>query len=245
MKHEEVEELLVGHALGTLEPDEEATVEAHLAEGCDDCEGALRELTELTARLSYSVPQAEVSPSVKERLMASVAGQKPKAASGSQRIWRMGWAAAGIAALIAVVIGLVALSLQEENRRVRRELAEASDITALLGAPGMQFVSLEGIEPNGQAFGKVVLDPDLGAGVVYMYRLPQTPEGMEYQLWVMREGKPTSAGVFTVTENGSAMLRMDELADPTGIASFQVTIESEGGEISPTGMMYLTGPVLH
>jgi anti-sigma-K factor RskA len=75
-----------------------------------------------------------------------------------------------------------------------------------------------------------------------MYRLPQTPEGMEYQLWVLREGKPTSVGTFTVAEDGSAMLKLKALPTPTEIASFEVTIEPEGGMPQPTGMMYLTGP---
>ena len=101
---------------------------------------------------------------------------------------------------------------------------------------------LKGVEPNTQAFGKVVLDPERGAAVVHMYRLPQTPEGMEYQLWVMREGKPTSVGLFTVAENGRGILKLHGLPDPSSIASYVVTIEPEGGQSEPTGMMYLTGP---
>ena len=128
------------------------------------------------------------------------------------------------------------------NRGLKKQLNDAQDVTNLLGSPGMQFVDLEGVDPNPQAFGKVVIDPDKGAAVVYMYALPQTPEGMEYQLWVMREGKPTSAGLFTVSNDGSAMLALEDLSDPNAINEFLVTIEPIGGEISPTGMMYLTGP---
>lgn len=131
---------------------------------------------------------------------------------------------------------------QEEIETMRRDLAAYEDATLLLGQPGMQFVDLNGVEPNAQAFGKVVIDPNRGTGIVYMYRLPQTPEGMEYQLWVLREGKPTSVGTFTVAEDGSAMLSMKSIPSPTEIASFNVTIEPVGGMPEPTGMMYLTGP---
>lgn len=131
---------------------------------------------------------------------------------------------------------------QEEIETMRRDLAAYEDATLLLGQPGMQFVDLDGVEPNAQAFGKVVIDPNRGTGIVYMYRLPQQPEGMEYQLWVLREGKPTSVGTFTVADDGSAMLSMKSLPSLTEIASFRVTIEPEGGMPEPTGMMYLTGP---
>ncbi len=133
---------------------------------------------------------------------------------------------------------------QQELETMRRDLAAYEDATLLLGQPGMQFVDLNGVEPNAQAFGKVVIDPNRGTGVVYMYRLPQTPEGMEYQLWVLREGKPTSVGTFTVADDGSAMLSMKSIPSPVEIASFNVTIEPEGGMPEPTGMMYLTGPDL-
>jgi anti-sigma-K factor RskA len=133
---------------------------------------------------------------------------------------------------------------QEELETLQRDLAAYEDATVLLGQPGMQFVDLSGVEPNAQAFGKVVIDPNRGTGIVYMYRLPQAPEGMEYQLWVMREGKPTSVGTFTVADDGSGMLSMNAVPDPTEIASFEVTIEPAGGMPEPTGMMYLTGPDL-
>jgi hypothetical protein len=48
--------------------------------------------------------------------------------------------------------------------------------------------------------------------------------------------------MFTVNEDGGAMLALEELSDPGKIASFLVTIEPEEGQQAPTGMMYLTGP---
>jgi len=121
-------------------------------------------------------------------------------------------------------------------------LSETQDVTDLLSSPGMKFVDLQGVEPNTQSFGKVVVDSEKGQAIVYMYRLPMVPEGMEYQLWVMRDGKPTSAGLFTVTEDGQGVIMLDDMVNPAEIPTFLVTIEPEGGENVPTGMMYLTGP---
>jgi anti-sigma-K factor RskA len=183
-------------------------------------------------------PPAELEGKVMSKIGGGGRKEEP---SRPRRLQFPYWMAAAAAVIIvAMGSGYVLLALQ--NSKLKNQLVEASDVTALLKSPGMQFVDLEGVDPNPQAFGKVVMDPDKGAAVVYMYRLPQTPEGMEYQLWVMHEGKPTSAGVFTVNPDGSAMLALEELDDMGPIGSFAVTIEPAGGEVEPTGMMYLTGP---
>jgi len=242
MSHDEAFGLIEAYAFGTLEDDEQKRLEAHLDSGCPECCSRLREVAELSAKLAEDIPQLSPPAQLKNKIMNKIKAPGDEAHTGQTRLFRrFSWMSA-VAAV--VVIGLVAgsLTLLRVNRDLRRELVNAQDVTSLLNSPGMQFVDLQGVDPNPQAFGKVVLDPDKGAAVVYMYRLPQTPEGMEYQLWVMREGKPTSIGTFTVNEDGSAMLAMDEITDPSKIASFLVTIEPAGGRVAPTGMMYLTGP---
>ena len=242
MEHKEARELLEAYALGALEKEELATFEAHLGSGCEECEEALKDISELTARLSFVLPQQAPLPRVKEQLMASVKGKGSYVKSKPIRIRKTGWVVAGFAIGVVLALGLTAINLQQEITQLRKDLEETEDITAILGSSGMQFIDLKGVEPNAQAFGKVVLDPGRGAAVVHMYRLPKTPEGMEYQLWVMREGKPTSAGLFTVSEDGRGILNLHDFPDPTSIASYAVTIEPKGGQPSPTGMMYLTGP---
>ena len=242
MKHNEAYELLEAYAFGTMEAEEAALVEAHLDTGCDECKSRLREAAELSARLAAELPQHTPSDLVKKKLLKRISGEPQQFPQVQSVVFRrFNWISA-VAAVLVISFGIGSLVLLRLNRDLRRELADAQDVTNLLNSPGMQFVDLEGVDPNPQAFGKVVMDPDKGAAVVYMYRLPQTPEGMEYQLWVMHEGKPTSAGVFTVNNDGSAMLALEELSDPSKIAEFLVTIEPLGGQASPTGMMYLTGP---
>lgn len=242
MNHSEAFDLLEAYAFGTLGEDETNSVEAHLQTGCAECNARLREVAELAARLAVDVAQAAPSEQVKQKLLKRIGESRFKTASEPYKIRkRFNWFLA-MAAVLLIALATSTLGLFLSNRRLSRRLVDAQDVTALLNSPGMQFVDLEGVDPNPQAFGKVVMDPKKGAAVVYMYRLPQTPEGMEYQLWVMREGKPTSAGIFTVSDSGNAVLALDELPDPSGIASFLVTIEPKGGQIAPTGMMYLTGP---
>ena len=259
MEHNAVYELLESYVFGTLDREEVEAVETHLDEGCETCLERLREVTELSASLAGTVPQHDPPLHVKTRLMEKVRATRPEAAakkrSSSSRGW-VGWAAAAVATAAVVLLVIWTSTLQTEITKLNDEMTKASgqvtrlqqdiaareDATILLNKPGIHFVDMAGVEPNPQAFGKVVIDPDKGTAVVYMYRLPQTPEGMEYQLWILREGEPVSAGVFRVAADGSAMLEVRAIPDPREIAAFQVTIEPAGGLSEPTGMMYLTGP---
>jgi anti-sigma-K factor RskA len=242
MEHEEISSLLEAYALGALDGEELEAIETHLSEGCQECEVALKELSELTAHLSFALPQKTPSQRVKEQLMKKIKEESSEVLTSPLPQRRVRWVSAWVAGFLVLALGLRTIQLQLEVNQIRKDLVEAKDITAILGKPGMQFVDLEGVEPNAQAFGKVVHDPELGAAVVHMYRLPKTPEGMEYQLWVMREGKPTSAGLFSVSDDGRGILELHNFPDPSSIASYSVTIEPEGGQPTPTGMIYLTGP---
>jgi anti-sigma-K factor RskA len=242
MNHDKIYDLLEAYVLGDIESPDTEIIEAHIDSGCPECQTRFRELSELSVKLASDIPQSEPSGQVKVRLLNRIKPTGQDIPAGTFDIFqRFKWISVA-AAILIIGLSVTSITLVNINRDLKRQLSDTQDVTALLNSPGMQFVDLEGVDPNPQAFGKVVIDPDKGAAVVYMYALPQTPEGMEYQLWVMREGKPTSAGMFTVTEDGSAMLALEELSDPNAIASFLVTIEPAGGQVSPTGMMYLTGP---
>ena len=243
MEHKKAEELLEAYVVGALDAADLSALEKHLSEGCERCNAILSTLSEVTIRLAESVPEKEPAPHVKKKLMASFssAGSVGRKSGSFVRNYA-GWlAAASLAAILVIVIIRMDLLL-EDIESLQHNLLEMEDVTSLLSSPGMEFIDLRGIGPNERAFGKVVYDKDKGNGVVHMYQLPQTPEGMQYQIWVMWDGVPTSAGIFTVDEDGSAVLKLTGLPDASKIASFDVTIEPAGGLTSPTGMMYLTGP---
>ena len=253
MKHEQVLDILEEYSLGLLEQSQYDAVDEHL-DACEECRARLLRLSELAEAMAENVPQHDPPARIEEELM----NQVQSAPAGPQTVSigsRMGWIVAAAAILGAVYFGVQNTELGTELgksqaqidslstyvEKLRKDMAAYEDATHLLGKAGMQFVDMAGVGPNGQAFGKVVVDPEGNTGVVYMYQLPDTPDGMEYQLWVMHEGKPTSAGTFTVTNDGSAMPSLEALPDFSQIAAFQVTIEPVGGQAEPTGMMYLTG----
>jgi anti-sigma-K factor RskA len=263
MKHEQIIDHLEEFVLGTLPDEEYRAIEAHLDSGCAECLERFRELSEILARIADSVPQADPPTELRARIMESLSGSdatpvsSPDSETGTaiHRSWGLRLAViVSTAASISLAVwawqlnsqmGEIQKQLVDRELQVNRletEIESYMDATSLLAEPGMQFIDLAGVAPNEQAFGKVVVDPEGSHAVVYMYELPPTPEGMTYQLWMVRDGIPTSAGMFTVNEDGSAKLMLEPMPGIGQFASFDVTIEPAGGMPEPTGMMYLSSP---
>lgn len=59
--------------------------------------------------------------------------------------------------------------------------------------------------------------------------LPKAPEGKQYQLWALMDGKPIDAGVFDA-QDPTAMLEMKKIGNSQ---AFAVTVEPMGGSESP------------
>ncbi len=269
MDHKIAYELLESYAFGILDEGERAAVEAHVNSGCPQCAARLKDVSELSVRLAATVPQVEVPARVKDRLMERVhmthhpAKSRARSERSASSGWlRVAWGTAAVAAAAAVVLLMQTLSLHRQMDDMRQQLAATRQTTdgvrselaevkarletyegsAILGEPGVRFVSLNGMDPNKKAFGSVVTKPDKSAGMLYVYRFPMAPEGKEYQLWGLRDGQPPiSLGMFTVNPDGTAMLKMETIPAGEQIVGFSVTIEPMGGMPQPTGMMYVKG----
>src|SRR5690242_12856117 len=77
---EQIREALPLYALGLLEGDEERSVTDHLESGCKDCARELRGLREVVGAIPYALPTTvKPHPRVRERLLATIAAQAPKA----------------------------------------------------------------------------------------------------------------------------------------------------------------------
>ena len=65
-------ELIEAYALGALDLEDRAALEAHLATGCAECAKAVEEARWLVSQLAYTAPQAAPSDMLKGRLMQTV-----------------------------------------------------------------------------------------------------------------------------------------------------------------------------
>ena len=143
-------------------------------------------------------------------------------------------------------------ALAERDRRITAlsdSLEQRDAMLEVLRAREMHLVALGGTEANPAAYGRILWDAERKTAVLQV-SLPPEPEGMDYQLWVIRDQKPVDAGVFQVAARGGSpdaapggLYRIERLAetDVKRINAFAVTLEPKGGVPQPTGAMQLVG----
>jgi len=252
MSHEAFAELAAGYALDALELEERRQFEAHVATGCAECQTALTDHAETLAALAGELPRLPAPPAVRARLLRRVeAAARPSRPVRARASWR--WPALAIASLAAAAVVLVYLGVQVSQLRrelavlaqdasaLRAETVRQRDLLALLGAPETQAVALDGQAPSPAARGRMWWNGDRRAGLFLASRLPALPAGMTYQLWVISEGKPISAGIFGVDPKGGGSLSVEPVPGAIHAEVFAVTLEPAGGRPAPTGQMYLAG----
>ncbi|HYE92615.1 MAG TPA: anti-sigma factor [Terriglobales bacterium] len=255
MSHEPFETLAPVYAVGALNGDDLVRFQAHLRDGCAECEAVLRESEEALAALGReatpTIPPADVRDTLMRRVEAS---SRPRPRRFRWVAWTAGSAAAAIA-LALFASGMVAAryearmgALARETARVRQqvlreqatlreEVAAARTVAELLRDPATRVVALNGLPAAPSASGRVVWH-DKAGGRLFVTGLPPAPEGKTYELWTIAGATPRPAGTFDVDANGVAS-RPVPPADDGPVKVFAVTLEPAGGVPAPTGPMVL------
>ncbi|MCY0971090.1 anti-sigma factor [Chryseobacterium wangxinyae] len=105
--------------------------------------------------------------------------------------------------------------------------------------PDMKKVVLAGVEKHPEAKATVLWDSASKDIYLSANSLPKAPEGMQYQLWAIADGKPVSAGMYT--EDVDSRIAISNI---TNAQAFAITLEKKGGSEVPTmENMYVMGGV--
>jgi anti-sigma-K factor RskA len=170
--------------------------------------------------------------------------------------WPLAWAAtlAAAAAVVAYLWTTVGDLRREAAMREAQiaalrtrlaalagEAARQQEQLALLRAPETSVVALAGQPPSPSAHGRMWWHGQSRRGLFVTSGLPPAPPDKTYQLWVISDGKPISAGVFAVDPGGSGVLPVGPIPDAARAEAFAVTLEPAGGLPAPSGSMYLVG----
>lgn len=109
---------------------------------------------------------------------------------------------------------------------------------------GMKTVVMRSMKPgHNEMAGMVFMDKTQGIAYLSLHHMPMPPQGKQYQLWVIKDGKPVDMGVIPndmVASNG-----MQKIAGQmTGGQAFAISLEKEGGSPVPTmEQIYVMGGV--
>ena len=232
---ERARELAAGYALGSLSAEERVHYE-RLLEVSEDAAREREQFGAVAAALNAAPPSAQPPSDLKARLMARIAvtqqqpapaAAEPTPTPAERRAvarWYRRPVAIVVAAAAAVVIfvGGAAVGFSVSQRSAVS--AQADALAQITSAPDVQRTS-RSVEGGGTA--TLVWSVSLGKSAMIVDGVGPAPDGHTYQLWYMRGGVATSAGVMS----GGWQVLTGELhkGDTVGL-----TIEPRGGSRQPT-----------
>jgi len=217
LDHEQIREFLGAYALGAVDPDEAAMIRAHLLT-CEECLSEADALATIAATLTSEVEPIEPPAGFASRVVAAAVSERTVPRAAPRR--RLGWLHVFAYSLLIVAVAV----LGSRWVQTRSDLdANERVVQALLAHADFRLTGATGIDAG-------VVGADRGA-VFAVTGMDEAPSRRTYQLWLMDEGEPVSAGTFDV-DDGVAVLRTSHsLRDFDGAA---VSVEPDGGSDAPT-----------
>lgn len=250
--HEALLDDVAVYALGSLPPGEAEKVRAHLAT-CEECREEYAQLRPAAGALAYSAeacPDQEhgavvASPLLKARIMQQVrreAPAPPKSNVAEMRAVRpIVWPAYAVAAaclVIALVTGIMNISLNDQMRQTRAELAQidGQNHRLLADLAHQRTEAADLVSPDSERYGV-----DHGQIVRHgkrlylaMEALPPPPKGKVYQAWTLRSGAARMSPSVTFVPNAGGVAVVPVPVDASTIGAVAVSIEPDGGSKQPT-----------
>ena len=114
-------------------------------------------------------------------------------------------------------------------------------VQSLRQSSEFHLVALKGTNNAPGASGIMVISQEGMAGTLIVDGLPVLGQARQYQLWLMKNGKRTSGGLFYVGQGGYGILAVQSPGSLLNFSSFGITIEPAGGSPGPTGAKVLGG----
>ncbi len=134
-------------------------------------------------------------------------------------------------------------SLSASNRNMEETIQNLEDerdqnevIAQMINQPLTKKIILEGTTISKTSTAVVYWNSKTSEVLLYINQLPEPPENMQYQLWVINDGKPGNAGLVEDPWNINSMLGVSKAE------AFALSLEPIGGSASPTvERIYLFG----
>ncbi|MBV8218461.1 MAG: anti-sigma factor [Solirubrobacterales bacterium] len=210
------------YALGALEPDAAEAFEHHLGR-CDVCARELGGLQHIADTLEAALPQHEVPPGLRARVIGSVQAEARRSRGSITRMSRAprpigpGGRRAATALATALAVALVAAAL-------------AITMRVSAGSRGVRVLTANVVDSRGNAHVRLVD----GRAELILRDFPPPPPGLIYEVWLGRPGRVPAATrvLFSVTAHGAGNIGVP--AALSGVNEILVTPEPEGGSVTPT-----------
>ena len=186
-----IHELTPGYALDALDPDERRDYEAHLAE-CEHCQEELASFWQTTEALAVAATGPAPSAGLRDRILAEARAEGQivvplDVARRRSRVAPVLGAAAAIAAVVALAIGLWAAQVSGDLDDARSALEREQAAAAVLADPEARSVALQAGE------GRLIVASD-GSAALVLDGLDPAPAGKTYEAWIDRGRRARPCG---------------------------------------------------
>ncbi|HET7433654.1 MAG TPA: anti-sigma factor [Thermoanaerobaculia bacterium] len=255
MTHDEIESIAALDAIGAATPEEQGLFAEHVRD-CLSCRRARDEYAEAATLLARDLAPVAPPAALRDAIVGAVDEDDEEetrergprinpwwlatAATLFLALW--GWREIGIRVTRTDNASKQAeiARLEEENRLLAQKNEKLSSEMTSLSAAGTRTIALVGKEVAPSASARVFLEPERRRAIVFFHNLPPNAGDKSYQLWIIRADQPApmSAGVFDVTESGSASLTVENLPVETEMKALAVTLEPKGGAAQPTNTRF-------
>ena len=241
MDHQILIDMLPAYALDCLEAEEHEQVRQHL-ETCASCQEELRVYQGVVAQLACTVPQRTPPAQLKQKILdqtSSPAVRPNVNVTPPRPAWWTRLAQAFLPRTPALrwATVLVILVLAAGNIILWQKLGQAQSTQG----QNLRTAELVGTTNAPGAGGILVISTDGRYGTLLVDGMPTIKANQVFQLWLIKDGKRTSGGIFTVKSSGYGTLVVKTGQSLLNYTACGITIEPSGGSPAPTGTKVLGG----
>jgi hypothetical protein len=233
--HALIEELTAARALGGLDPEEAASLQAEMAShgpDCAECRRLEADADEVAGRLAFAVDPVALPEGFEDRVLATATRDATGTAETAPRLLPRekrtgpGWLRPLVAAAVALALfvgGWAAGDLFDDDAVI---------------AEDARVVTFEGQAPGSLS---VAYAPGTTGVYVLGSDLETPPAGRVYELWMISDGTPVLGSCFRPAADGSVFRFVD--ADVGTTDTMAVTLEPSECSTRPTSDPILTAPI--
>nr|MDQ2720000.1 anti-sigma factor [Bacteroidota bacterium] len=122
------------------------------------------------------------------------------------------------------------LAQQKIEQQQKSNVAMSTDLNVITDKHALPVV-LNGTPKSPDALAKLFWMKNTGQVYIDPSNLPEVPDGKQYQLWAIIDGKPHDAGMISTKKGIYHIQKMKSFGK---VDAFAITLEKAGGSLTPT-----------
>jgi len=233
-EHVPFRENIPAYALGALDAEDVAALEAHL-QTCASCRDELAAYRATSDSLLMSLPPQKPSAALRRRLQRRLPGAQK--AIRPRLNWSFNRVAVGVAIVLLLALNVFSISqvqaLQRQQTQLMDQMQNGQMALAMLSYSNTQTFPIN----EESVKGSLLLDKEYNNAVLIIRGLPSINDDQTYQIWLIApDEERTSAGLLRPPTDqpfiSEAIYSTQDLSNFVGIG---MTVEPAGESESPTG----------